>query len=94
MKFDRIDRHAEFPRQLRIAAAGLQCGKKIAFPVGQALKGIRPDLLNIHKGEHHIAGGDCREHFKQPFRGESLVTKPAPPSRSVSAGAATSLVPL
>ncbi len=23
MKFDRIDRHAEFPRQLRVAAAGL-----------------------------------------------------------------------
>jgi hypothetical protein len=34
MKFDRIDRHAEFPRQLSIALTGFQCGKKIAFPVG------------------------------------------------------------
>jgi hypothetical protein len=33
MKFHRIDRNAEFPRQLSVATAGFQCGKKITFPV-------------------------------------------------------------
>ena len=81
MKFSRFDRHAEFPRQLAIAQTGFQRGKKIAFPVCQACKGIRPDLTNIHEREHHVSGGDRREHFKQAFRGESLLKKPAPPSR-------------
>src|SRR3981081_1438485 len=39
MKFNRIDRHTEFPRQLTIALTGFQCGKKIACPAWQCAQG-------------------------------------------------------
>ena len=85
MKFDRIDRRAELPRQLSIARTGLQCAKKIAFPVGRLVRTL-PDLMNIREREHHVASGGRRERFKQVLGAESLLMKPAPRTAGLVSG--------
>ena len=94
MKFDRVDRHAKFPRQLSIAATKLQCSQQIAFPVGQACQGIGRTLCISTKGNTISPAATAANTSSSRSGGESFVTKPAPPSRNVSAGAAASLVPL
>ena len=94
VKLDRVDRDAKILRELGVGVARPQGRKQAALAQRQILQRVGAHLADVDEGKHHVARRHCGSTSSRRSGGARLLTKPAPPSCSVSAGAAGSLVPL